>query len=104
MAAYNVVRFRVRPGEDQAFLDAHRDGKANWPGLSRGVILRTGDHSYCLIGEWSDEATLAKARPPMIATLDSFRHTLEALPGGLGVTDAVSGPVVLELKPAAVDT
>jgi hypothetical protein len=34
----------------------------------------------------------------MIATLDSFRHTLEDLGGGLGVTDPVSGPVVLELK------
>jgi hypothetical protein len=38
-------------------------------------------------------------RPPnMIATLDSFRDTLEDLGGGLGVTDPVSGPVVLELK------
>jgi len=40
----------------------------------------------------------------LIATLDSFCHTLEALPGGLEVTDAVSGPVVLDLRPAAVDT
>jgi hypothetical protein len=31
----------------------------------------------------------------MIATLNSFRGTLEDLGGGLGVTDAVSGPVVL---------
>jgi len=60
MAAYNVVRFRVRPGQDQAFLDAHRDGKASWPGLSRGVILRTGDHSYCLVGERPDQAALAE--------------------------------------------
>ena len=34
----------------------------------------------------------------MIATLDSFRDTLEDLGGGLGLTDPVSGPVVLELK------
>jgi hypothetical protein len=32
----------------------------------------------------------------MIATLDTFRDTLEDL--GAGVTDPVSGPVVLELK------
>jgi hypothetical protein len=31
----------------------------------------------------------------MIATLDSFRDTLEDLGGGLGVTDPISGPVVL---------
>jgi hypothetical protein len=33
----------------------------------------------------------------MIATLDTFRDTLEQLPGDLGVTDPVSGPVVLDL-------
>jgi hypothetical protein len=42
---------------------------------------------------------LAKARPNMIATLDTFRDALlEDLGGGLGVTDPVSGPVVLALK------
>ena len=41
---------------------------------------------------------LAAGRPQMIATLDSFRHTLEDLGGGLGVTDPVSGAVVLGLK------
>jgi hypothetical protein len=34
----------------------------------------------------------------MIAALNSFRDTLEDLGVGLGVTDPVSGPVVLELK------
>ena len=42
--------------------------------------------------------SLANARPNMIATLDSFRDTLEDFGGGLGVTDPVSGPVVLTLK------
>jgi hypothetical protein len=42
--------------------------------------------------------SLIKARPNMIATLDTFRETLEDLGGGLGVTDPVAGPVVLELK------
>jgi hypothetical protein len=34
----------------------------------------------------------------MIATLNSFRDTLENLGGGIGVTDPASGPVVLSLK------
>ena len=42
--------------------------------------------------------SLAAARPHMVATLDTFRDTLEDLGGDLGVTDPVSGPVVLELK------
>lgn len=98
MASFNVVRFRVKPGQDAAFLDAHRAGKANWPGLERGLIIRTGDRTYCLIGEWTDADALVNARAGMVATLDGFRHVLEDLGGGTGVTDAVSGPVVLDLK------
>ena len=40
MQVYNVVKFKVKAGEEAAFLDAHRDGKAKWPGLERGVILK----------------------------------------------------------------
>jgi hypothetical protein len=61
-------------------------------------MVKTGERSYCIIAEWDDMEALAMARPNMIATLDSFRDTLEDLGGGLGVTDPVSGPVVLSLK------
>ena len=98
MSSFNVVRFRVKPGQDQNFLAAHRDGKADWPGLERGAIIKTGERTYCLIGEWRDGVALAGARAGMIATFDSFRDKLEEFGGGLGVTDAVSGPVVLDLK------
>jgi hypothetical protein len=98
MAAVNVVRFRVKPGKDEAFLDAHREGRANWPGLQRGFIVKTGEHSYCLVGEWLDMTSIADARARMIGTLDTFRHLLDDLGSGLGLTDAASGPVVLALK------
>ncbi|MDQ6702259.1 MAG: antibiotic biosynthesis monooxygenase [Pseudomonadota bacterium] len=98
MAAFNVVRFWVKPGREQEFLDAHKRVQADWPGLNKVNMIKTGERSYCVIGEWADMADLAAARPKMIATLDSFRDTLEDLGGGLGVTDPVSGPVVLELK------
>lgn len=97
MTAFNVVRFRIKPGREEEFLAAHRDGKARWPGLMAGHIIRTGERSYCLIGEWADTAAIKGARPQMIATLDSFRDTLEDLGGGLGVTDAVSGDEVVDL-------
>jgi quinol monooxygenase YgiN len=96
MTAFNAVRFRVKPGRDQEFLDAHQKVNADWPGLQRVNMIKTGDRNYCIIAEWSDMDALAKARPDMIATLDRFRDTLEDL--GAGVTDPVSGPVVLELK------
>jgi hypothetical protein len=98
MTAFNAVRFRVKPGRDQEFLDAHQKVQADWPGLQRANIVKTGERSYCIIAEWSDMAALAAARSHMIATLDSFRDTLEDLGGDLGVTDPVAGPVVLALK------
>lgn len=98
MTAFNAVRFKVKPGRDQEFIDAHRKIDADWPGLRHVNMVKTGDRTYCIIAEWDDMDALAKARPSMIKTLDSFRDTLEDLGGGLGVTDPVSGPVVLALK------
>ena len=98
MTAFNVVRFRIKPGKDEAFLAAHAEGRANWPGLRKGMMIKTGERTYCLIAEWSDTDAIAHARPGMIATLDTFRPLLEDLGAGLGVTDAVSGTVVLNMK------
>jgi quinol monooxygenase YgiN len=98
MTAFNAVRFRVKPGRDQEFLDAHKSIHADWPGLKHVNMIKTGERSYCIIAEWTDMDALAAARPQMIGTLDRFRDTLEDLGSGLGVTDPVSGPVVLALK------
>jgi hypothetical protein len=98
MTAFNAVRFRVKPGREQEFLDAHKKVQADWPGLRHASMIKTGERNYCIIAEWTDMDSLAKARPSMIASLDSFRDTLEDLGSGLGVTDPVSGPVVLALK------
>jgi antibiotic biosynthesis monooxygenase (ABM) superfamily enzyme len=98
MTAFNAVRFKVKTGREQEFLDAHKNVHAEWPGLRHVNIIKTGEGRYCIIAEWNDLDSIAAARPAMIATLNSFRDTLEDLGGGLGVTDAVSGPVVLALK------
>ena len=98
MTAFNVVRFKVKAGRDQEFLDAHAQVRRDWPGLERVNLIKTDEHDYCIIGEWSDMDSLAAARPHMVATLDTFRDTLEELGDGRGVTDPVSGEVVLELK------
>ena len=98
MTAFNAVRFRVKAGRDQDFLDAQKKIAGDWVGLRHFNIIKTGERSYCAIAEWNDMDALTKARPNMIAALDSFRDTLEDLGGGLGVTDPVSGPVVVEVK------
>ena len=98
MTAFNSVRFKVKPGRDEEFIAAHRSVERNWPGMRSANLIKTGEHHYCIVGEWDDVESIAAARPHMLATLDTFRDTLEDLGGDLGVTDPVSGPVVLELK------
>lgn len=97
MTAYNAVRFRTKPGMEDAFVDAHRKASLDVAGFRGGALVRTGDRSFCFIGEWDDMASVAAARAPMIALLDTFRHVLEDLGGGLGVTDPVSGTAVVEI-------
>ena len=98
MTAFNAVRFKIKPGREQDFLDAHKNIGSVWPGLVHANMIKTGERSYCLIAEWTGTDAMAAARPNMIATLNGFRDTLEDLGGGQGVTDAVSGPVVLPIK------
>ena len=100
MTAYNVVRFRVKPGCEQQFIDAHKNAKPAFKGWRGGVLIKTGDRTFCIIGEWPSIKALANARPQMIGLLNSFRDTLEDLGNGLGVTDPVSGEAVVSFKAA----
>lgn len=96
MSACNVVRFRIRPGQQDAFIEAHRKARIDWPGFQRGVLVKTGAQTFCFIGLWDGMDQMAAMRPQMIAVLDTVRGTLEDLGGGLGVTDPVSGEVVFD--------
>lgn len=100
MTAYNSVRMRVKRGRENDYLDSHRAlniSELRKVGLRKFVVVKTGDRSYCIIGEWDSFDSIVKARPLMIAQLDGMRDMLEDLGGGLGVTDPISGEAVLEL-------
>lgn len=99
MTAFNVVRFRVKPGQEAAFVDTHRTMESHLPGLRQFSLVQTGERSFCVIGEWDDMSALVNARAAMIGNLDRLRPLLEDLGNGLGVTDPVSGEAVLQLRP-----
>ena len=98
MTAYNVVRFRVKPGKEEAFVASQRRSleTGDMPGALDAALIKTGDHSYCFIGKWDRFESIVAARPQMISFLDEVRDYLEDLGGGLGVTDPVSGVAVVE--------
>jgi hypothetical protein len=97
--AFNAVRFRVKPGFEQEFIDAHRKPRSGFKGFDGGWLVKTGDRTFCVIGQWESFQHLADARPEMIGILDEMRHMLEDFGGGLGLTDPVSGEVVASFGP-----
>ena len=99
MTAFNIVRFRVKPGHQKQFIAAHRRANPGMKGFRGGVLLRTGEQTFCIVGEWASFKSIIEARPQMIGMLDTMREHLEDLGRGLGVTDPISGEVVVKLPP-----
>jgi hypothetical protein len=97
MTAYNVVRFRVKPGMEDAFVASQTKALGtDLPGAIETALIKTGERSYCLVGKWDKFDSIVAARPTMIGMLDEVRGYLEDLGNGLGVTDPVSGETVAE--------
>ncbi|WP_423066349.1 DUF718 domain-containing protein [Devosia sp. CN2-171] len=99
MTAMNIVHVRVKPGSEEQFFAIHRSYGVDRPNGSRNFwVVKTGEHAYCIVGEWDSMEDLVAARPSMIANLDRLRPLLEDLGGGRGVTEPWSGEVVVNLR------
>ena len=97
MTAMNVVHMRVKPGKEGEFLAlSNPQDSPDLKGLRNMWVIKTGERSYCLVGEWDSMDSLVQARPLMIGQLDKTRDLLEDLGGGRGVTEPYSGTVVSE--------
>lgn len=102
MTAMNVVHMRVKSGQEAEFVRIHEAmSAADLPGMRNFWLVRSGERSFIVVGEWDSPETMARARPAMIANLDRLRPILEDLGGGRGVTEPWSGPVALHKGPAA---
>jgi len=104
MTAFNIVRFRVKPGHQEQFIAQHRGMNPGFKGFRGGSLVKTGENTFCFIGEWASFQKIVDARPLMINILDAFREHLEDQGEERGLTDPVSGEVVVKLpatKPAA---
>ena len=99
----NVVRYVVKADCHDEFIELHSSSIERGDGLYGQLdgmlsqfLIKTGDYCYCFVAIWEAERSLVEARTLMIESLNSKRHTLEELTPELGVTDPVSGPVILE--------
>ena len=97
----NVVRSKVKEDKKDECMKKLKeffDSMKGTDGLISMKQIQTGPNSMCVIGEWESEQSIAKARNKMITGLDSVRSLLEEISPELGVTDPVSGPVIMEVK------
>ena len=97
MSAFTIVRFRARPDQAEAFERTYAAVERALPGLKRFVLVKTGERSYCSIGEFETFDHIVAARSAMSGNLDRFRHLLEPFDETLGTTDPVSGEAVLDV-------
>ena len=97
----NVVRSKIKQDKKDEYMKKLKEFFNNMKGTD-GLIsmkqIQTGPNNMCIIGEWKDEQAIAKVRDKMIAGLDTVRLLLEEISSELGVTDSVSGPVIMESK------
>ena len=91
----NIVRCKVKSSNREEYLKKI-DEMAKFDGQISAKYVETEPKALFMIGEWNSDDDIAKARPKMIAFLDTLRHTLEELSSDLGVTDPHSGTVVIE--------
>jgi hypothetical protein len=100
MTAMNVVHMRVKPGMEDEFIRLHREFRLKtMPGSQNFWLVKSGERSFIVVGEWDDLNAMVAARPAMIGNLDRLRPILEDLGGGRGVTEPWSGEVALHLAP-----
>ena len=96
----NVVRSKVKEGMKDEYMKKLQDFFNNMKGTD-GLIsmkqIQTGPNNMCIVGEWKDADSIAKARDKMIAGLDAVRPLLEEISPEQGVIDPISGSVIMEL-------
>jgi hypothetical protein len=53
MPAFNIVRFRVKPGQAEDFIEAYRKLQhLLFRGFTGGWLVKTGDDTFCMVGQW----------------------------------------------------
>ena len=90
----NIVRFKVSK-ENQAEFEKIFESRERCEGEFLSALAKTGEDTYCGFSLWDSNEALVAARPELIAFLDTGRHLLTEISPELGVTDPVSGEVLM---------
>ena len=91
----NVVKYKIKDGSKDECLKKINE-MPKYEGLISSKYIETGANSYCYLGERVSEEAYKAAYPKLIEFLDTIRDFLKEISPELGVTDLVSGTVVIE--------
>lgn len=94
MQFMNIVKFQVKPAHIEDFIDAMKK-QPKWEGNIEMRLVQTGDNTFCGCGLWESKEIMFDSMDGMVAWLDTVRPMLEVISEELGVTDPVSGPVIV---------
>ena len=92
--ACNIVRFKVSK-ENQDQFEALFQNRERSAGEFLSALVKTGEDAYCGFSLWDSDEALVAARPELVTFLDTGRHLLTEISPELGVTDPVSGEVLI---------
>ena len=95
MKYMNVVKFTVKPDRVDALMAAF-ETQPDWQGQIEARTIQTGENAYCACGLWESKESMDAAMSSMVQWLDTVRDLLVEISPEMGVTDACSGPVVIE--------
>ena len=102
MKAFSVIRMQVKPDYEEEFLAlTDNPGHGIEAGLRCAHLIRTGERSYCLIGQWDNVKACAEAGSALPPDMDRLRPMLEDLGDGTGTVAIVTGEIIARMKPRA---
>ena len=78
----NVVRSKVKEDKKDEYMKKLKEFFDHMKGTESLISMKqiqTGPNNMCIIGEWKDEQSIAKATDKMIAALHTVRLMLEGI-------------------------
>lgn len=93
----NIVRYKPKYGQKDLLIKAHNNLKiSSWKGCLSMKLVDCGEW-LCGMMEWESAEHLKEAMPQLISFLDTWRDNLEEISPELGVTDPMSGSIVVDV-------
>ena len=92
------VHFKVNEDNRDAFIAALKTlNPKDYNGAISHQVIDAGNGRFASSIEWENQNALVSVRPDLIKFFDSARPLLEEISPELGLTDPISGEIIIEV-------